>query len=146
MKDFFIGVRNATASFFSWLVIVWILFYSISGKQSITLSTLWQLLVLSFSWGILLTLFYFTNIFTHKNISPTKKFTLFMSTCIIVESLLVFAFGLFGVTSLLQWGMFIGIVFILYAISLAIFEIYKIKASKEYTKLLRNYQHGNTNE
>lgn len=140
MKNFLVGVRNMTASFFSWLVIVWMIYYVVSEKQNMEMNILWQLLFLSFSWAIIFTFFYSTNIATWKKITPTKKFTLFMVVCTIIESFLIYAFGLFGITTIVQWGIFVCVVFALYAISLGIFELYKRQVSREYAQLLQNYQ------
>lgn len=146
MKQFLINVRNLTASLFSWLVMVWLVFYTIFTKQDFELITLWQLFVLSCSWAIIFTFFYNANLSKLKSFTPIKKFTLFIVACTLIESLLIYIFGLFKIASITQWALFIGIIFILYAMSLGVFEIYKRRAQKEYTILLQEYQHIRSDE
>lgn len=146
MKCFLIHLRNLTTSLFAWFTMVWLLFYTVFKEQGIELSTLWQLFALSFSWAVIFVFFYNSNLGKLKKLSPVKKFTLFLTSCTLVESLLVYRFGLFGITSLPQWILFISIVFTLYAISLGVFEIYKQRASREYTELLQEYQNIRSND
>lgn len=146
MRNFLISIRNMTAALFSWMLLVWMLYYAVLEEQNVALGTLWKLFALSLCWAVLFTVFYSTHLFDLKKLTPTKKFTFFMVLCTLAESLLIYRFGLFGITSLAQWGMFIGLVLLLYTLSLGIFEIYKNRAGKEYTKRLKEYQHAGGNE
>lgn len=140
MKHILISLRNLTVSLFAWFSMVWLLFYTVSKQPRIELTTLWQLFALSFSWAVLFTFFYNSKLPKLKTIPPIKKFTLFLTSCTFLESVLIYKFSLFGITSLTQWILFIGIIFVLYAISLGVFERYKRKASRQYTQLLQEYQ------
>jgi hypothetical protein len=53
---------------------------------------------------------------------------------------LIYNFQLFGITKLIEWALFLLIIFIQYFASLGVFQIYKIKSGKHYTGLLKQYQ------
>jgi len=141
MKLFLIELRNKTAYFFLWLVIVWIIIYLLNGNNSIHVYVLLQLFFLSFVGALLFYLF-FTNKLM-KNKSFTKRLTYFIISCAFIESALIYWFRLYGIEAVKSWIIFLLVVIILYVLSLGIFCIYSHKAGKRYTDLLKIYQQDN---
>ena len=141
MKVFLIELRNKTAYFFSWLVIVWTIIYLLNGNHSIHVYVLLQLFALSFVGALLFYLF-FTNKLL-KKISFTKRLTYFIFSCALIESTLIFWFRLYGIDKVKSWILFLLIVIILYILSLGIFYAYSRKAGKRYTDFLKIYQQNN---
>jgi hypothetical protein len=138
MKVFLVDLRNKMVFVFSWLVFIWLIFYSSQGMKEISLSVLWQLFVLSLSGSALFNLFFSGVLF--KKLSFAWRLTCFIVSCAIVEGVLIYNFQLFGITKLVEWGLFLLIVLVLYFVSLGIFQIYKTKSGKHYTDLLKEYQ------
>lgn len=59
---------------------------------------------------------------------------------------MIYCFQLFGINTLAGWGLFLIIIAALYIISLAVFQIYKIKSSRYYTLMLKQYQQDKEDE
>lgn len=138
MKKFISGMRDKTALFFTWLLIIWSMYYLLSKQVDISLMTIWQLLGISFSMA-----FIFNAVFTTKcfeKICFTVKLTIFIFSCTLMESFLIYQFGFYGISTMKQWIAFFVVVALLYGASIGVFQIYRIKASREYTKLLKQYQ------
>lgn len=143
MKTLLIGIRDKTALFFTWFIFVWVLIYSCLHEVDLSLTTIWQLLAVSFSMSLLINLIFKTNMM--KQLSFTSKLTLFLISCGIVESILIFQWGLYGISSIKQIALFYLLFLFLYIVSLGIFQIYRMKESKKITQLLKNYQQASTN-
>lgn len=138
MKNFLLDLRDNTVLAFAWLVFTWMIFYSLNAISDISIFVLWQLLVLSLTGSMLFHLIFATIVF--KKTSFSWRLTYFIVSCTFIESILIYYFQLFGITTLAGWGLFLMIVIALYIASIGIFHIYKIKSSKHYTKLLKQYQ------
>jgi hypothetical protein len=138
MKVFLFDLWKKTVFVFSWLVFIWLIFYSSQGINEISIFVLWQLFILSLSGSALFNLIFSGIIF--KKLSFTWRLTYFIISCAILESVLIYNFQLFGITKLIEWALFLLIIFIQYFASLGIFQIYKIKSGKRYTGLLKQYQ------
>jgi len=138
MKTFLLNFRDKTMFIFSWLVFVWLVFYSFQGKIEISVIVIWQLFILSVSGSFLFNLIFSHLIF--KKMSFTWRLTCFIISFAILESFLIYYFQLFGITKLIEWGIFLSIIILQYFISLGIFQIYKTKTGKHYTNLLKHYQ------
>ena len=138
MKEFILGIRNKSAFVFSWLVLLWLIFCSLQRESEISNVVLWQLFILSLSGSVLHSVFFGGAFFkkTHFNL----RLTFFIFCCALIESYLIYHFQLFGISKLSEWGLFLLIVIVLYLASLGVFQIYRAKSGKHYTKLLKQYQ------
>ena len=138
MKQIIKNIRNYTALVYAWLVLVWMASTLLQGREAIAISTLFQLFILSFFGALLQQVVFTSKLFRKWSFTP--KLTVFLACLVILESVLIAAFGLFGITTLAGWLLFVGVVACLYLGSVGVFQWYSKKTEKQYTVLLQDYK------
>jgi hypothetical protein len=138
IKKAFINVRNIFAWSYAWLVICAIIVMLMTGSNTISLSLLKNLLLLS-AWGSVC----FTFVFLNKKWELRGfifQLTLFYILFIPVETILFFMMGILGSpANKMSWGIFLFIILFLYVISLFIDTFVMKKKGFFYTYQLKKY-------
>lgn len=140
MKQMINNIRNYTALIYTWLVLVWLVGTLFHGIAVINIATLLQLLFLSFAGAFLQQLFFAGKLFVKWSFTP--KLTAFLVCLVLLESMLITAFGLFRITTFAGWLLFVGIAACMYLASIGIFHLYSKRAEKRYTRFLKDYQNS----
>ncbi|MDO5027981.1 MAG: hypothetical protein Q4E36_01835 [Bacillota bacterium] len=139
LKKFFLWLRNGFAFSTTWLLIICLAYCHIFKEQTISTDLLRKLLIFAFG-GVLIFNLIFTRLLI-KKWTFNLRLTAFMLVFGLYESLAFSWLGFFsGRASLVQWLIFIGLVAVLYFISLAIYQVYSKKQGEIYTENLRKYQ------
>lgn len=137
--QFGLWMRNGIAFCTTWFLILFLAYNYMFNKQTISTNNLMKL-VLWIVGGV----FIFNLIFTRliiKRWSFTGRLTCFMSAISLYECLGFYWFGFFeGKGTIVQWVMFIGIIFVLYIICIVIYKTYSKRQGEIYTQILREYQ------
>lgn len=137
--QFVVWMRNGIAFSTAWFLILLLAYNHIFNIQTISTNTLTKLVI----W-IVGGVFIFNLIFTRliiKKWSFTGRLTCFMSVISLYECLGFYWFGFFeGKGTIVQWVTFIGIIFVLYFICIAIYQKHSKKQGEIYTQVLREYQ------
>lgn len=137
--QFGVWMRNGIAFCTTWFLILILAYNHIFNIQTISTKSLTKLV-----FWIVGGVFIFNLIFTRliiKKWSFTGRLTCFMSVISLYECLGFYWFGFFeGKGTIVQWGAFIGIIFILYFICIAIYQKYSKRQGEIYTQVLREYQ------
>ncbi|MFR1709504.1 MAG: hypothetical protein ACLSV2_11425 [Clostridium sp.] len=137
--QFWVWMRNGIAFCTSWLLILMLAYNYIFNIQIILTNTLIKL-VLWIIGGVFIFNLFFTPLII-KRWSFTKRLTCFMSVFSLYEGVGFYQFGFFmGKDAAAQWLRFIGIVFVLYLICIAIYNRYSKKQGEIYTQALQEYQ------
>lgn len=131
--------RNGIAFGTTWFLLLIFLHHSVFRIPVIRTDSL----IRFFFWivgGVLIFNLIFTRLLL-KNRSFTERLTCFMVAISLYECLGFYRFGLFrGAGTLPQWGIFLGIVFVLYLICMILYQRYRKKRGEIYTRKLREYQ------
>lgn len=139
IKQFFIWFRNGVSFCTTWLLILFLLRNQLLGIETIKTTTLCKLLV-SVVGGVFLFCVAFLPAML-KKWSFVKRLTLFMSIFSVYECVCFYWLELFQTSgSLLQYGLFVGIVLFCYFLCIGIHVIYGRKKRVVYTAALRKYQ------
>lgn len=137
--QFSVWMRNGIAFCITWLLLLLLVYTHIFNIQTISTNIL-ERLVFWIVGGV----FIFNLIFTRliiKKWNFTGRLTCFMVLISLYECLGFYWLGFFeGKGSAVQWTAFIGIIFILYFICMAIYQKYSKKKGEIYTQVLREYQ------
>lgn len=139
LSQFLTWLRNGTCFCFTWFLLLLTLLYLYYGNEAISTMGLLKLFVLSFG-GVLLFCLLFTSLFIKKWRFVTRL-TCFMICITVYECMGFYWLGLFSARGTLgQWSLFMGIVLVLYFISIAIYAGYSKKKGELYTLALQEYQ------
>lgn len=139
LSQFFTWLRNGTCFCFTWLLLLITILNLYYRNNSISTSGLVKLFLLSFG-GVLIFCLLFTSLIIKKWRFVTRL-TCFMICITIYECIGFYWLGIFSVRgSLGQWGIFMGIVLVLYFISIAIYVGYSKRKGELYTLALQEYQ------
>lgn len=141
IKCFFVWMRNGISMCFTWLVLLLLIWNSIFGIEMLSTIALGRLL-LFVSGGVLLFTVIFSNVIMQKP-QFTSRLTGFMIVFAVYESVCFYWMGIFpNKGDIQQWLVFVGIILLLYFISIGIYQIYSKKKGNLYTQALRRYQSG----
>lgn len=139
MIQFLVWLRNGTAFCTTWFLILVLAYNHFFSIQTIPTNSLIKLV-----FWIIGGVFIFNLCFTRLLISKwlfTKRLTCFMSAISLYECLGFYWLGFFtGTGTIFQWLLFIVIIFILYLVSIAIYQRYSKKQGEIYTRALQEYQ------
>ena len=138
MKQIIKNIRNYTALVYTWLVLVWMASTLLQGGEAIAISTLFQLFALSFVGAFLQQVVFTSKLFRKWSFTP--KLTVFLAGLVIVESVMIAAFGLFNITTWADWLLFVGVAACMYLGSVGVFQWYSKKTEKQYTAFLQDYK------
>lgn len=137
--QFMVWMRNGIAYAVSWFLILLLIYNKLCGHQAISTDSLTKMVV----WTVG-AVFLFNLLFTRfliKNWNFMTRLTVFMISICVYEGAGFYWLGVFvRKGTLLQWLIFIGIVFILYLICIAIYHKYSKKQGELYTRALQQYQ------
>lgn len=137
--QFGVWMRNGIAFSTAWFLILLLVYNHIFNIQTISTNILTKL-VLWIVGGVFIFNLFFTRLII-KKWSFTGRLTCFMILISLYECLGFYWFGFFeGKGTIVQWGTFIGIIFVLYFICIAIYQKYSKKQGEIYTQVLREYQ------
>ena len=143
--QFLVWMRNGSAFCISWFLILWLLYNSVYGIKVIQTTQLVKLVAVSVA-GVFLFSFFFTGLFL-KQWRFLGRLTGFMVTVSMLEGAAFYWLGLFVRTGTwLEWGIFAGIILILYGICILIYQVYSRKAGELYTQALEQYQQNRSRE
>lgn len=139
--QFFVWLRNGISFCVTWFLILIIIMCKIVGTEMIGVNLLTKLLVFV-SGGVLIFCSFFTKIFIKKWLF-TARLTGFIISITMYECLCFYWIGLFrGSGNIVQWIIFVSIIFVLYFICIIIYCIYSKKQGEIYTQALHQYQQG----
>lgn len=137
--QFLVWLRNGTAFCTTWFLILLLVYSHFAGIRSISTDSLIKL-VFWIMGGVFIFSLCFTRFFISRW-SFTKRLTCFMGVISLYECLGFYSFGLFiGKGTISQWLLFIFIIFLLYLVSIMIYQGYSKKQGEIYTQALRQYQ------
>lgn len=137
--QFSVWMRNGIAFCITWLLLLLLVYTHIFNIQTISTNILERLVFWIVS-GVFIFNLIFTRLIT-KKWNFTGRLTCFMVLISLYECLGFYWLGFFeGKGSAVQWTTFIGIIFILYFICMAIYQKYSKKKGEIYTQVLREYQ------
>lgn len=137
--QFWVWMRNGIAFCTSWLLILMLAYNYIFNIQIISTNSLIKL-VFWIIGGVFIFNLFFTPLII-KRWSFTRRLTYFMCVFSLYEGVGFYQFGFFiGKDAAAQWLRFIGIVFVLYLICIAIYNRYSKKQGEIYTQALQEYQ------
>ncbi|MBQ3164287.1 MAG: hypothetical protein IJC02_07085 [Lachnospiraceae bacterium] len=139
LKTFFIWIRNGVAFCFTWLMVVILLRNTYLGIENISTTEIFKLLILACGGVILFTALFSETLI--KGISFTAKLTGFMVLFSVYETVIFYWLGIFsGKGNVIQWMLFLGIILVMYGISMVGYELYSRKKAKDYDNALYAYQ------
>lgn len=139
IKNTLVAIRNGLCFSFTWLVLLLMLLTTGSQSESISLSTLYKLLIFCIVVAVLFALLLTDNII--KNKSFMLRLTIFFICFVAAELGLFFSIGFFaGKGSSMQWLIFVGIVVVFYLASLIIDRVIFEKRGVDYTNKLNEYK------
>lgn len=137
--QFLLWLRNGTAFCTAWFLVLLLAYSYCAGIRSIPTKGLIKL-VLWITGGVFVFSLCFTRLLIRKW-GFTKRLTCFMGIISLYECLGFYWLGFFrGKGTILQWFLFVVIVFFLYLASIAIYQRYSKKQGEIYTRALRQYQ------
>lgn len=143
--QFFTWLRNGSAFCISWFLVLWLLYNSAYGIESIKTIQLIKLVAVSVV-GVFLFCFFFTQLMI-KKWHFLSRLTGFMLTVSVLEGMAFYWLGIYVRTgSLQEWLIFAGIVFGLYAVCILIYAIYSKHKGEMYTLALEQYQKKRSRE
>ncbi len=132
-------MRNGIAFCTTWFLILGLLYCHIFNRQTISVDSLTELLFLIIG-GVFLFNLLFTKLLI-KRWSFIKRLSCFMVLFGLYEWMGFYLIGLFqDKGNFTQWGIFIGIIFVLYVICIAIYQQYSKRQGELYTQALETYQ------
>lgn len=129
--------KNGSAFCTAWFLILLLVYSSVFKIEVVSTERLVNM-VLWVIGGVLIFNAFFTRLF-FRRWSFLRRLTCFMAAIGIYESIFFYRLGFFG-GSAVQLPIFIGIVFILYLICIAIYRRYSKKRGEIYTEALQKYQ------
>lgn len=136
---FSVWMRNGVAFCTTWFLILILAYNYIFNIQNISTNDLAKVVLLIIG-GVLIFNLNFTRLIIKKS-NFTGRLTCFMCAISLYECLGFYCLGFFeGKGTAVQWLVFVGIIFILYFICIALYQRYSKKQSEIYTKVLREYQ------
>lgn len=139
IMQFLVWIRNGTAFCTTWFLIIRLVCCRIFDRQTLSADGLTRMLLLIVG-GVFIFSIFFSRLFI-KKLSFTKRLTCFIVSIGIYECAGFYLVGIFkGTGSLIQWGVFFGIICVLYFICIAIYNGYSKKRGEIYTRALENYQ------
>ncbi len=139
ITQFLVWTRNGTAFCTTWFLILWLIASYLSNQQSLSVHKLTQMILLSLGSVIIFNLL-FTQILI-KKWSFTGRLTIFMLLISAYECFAFYRMDLFiSRGSFTQWGIFAGIIFILYLLCIALYVRYSKRKGALYTQALKDYQ------
>lgn len=137
--QFFTWLRNGSAFCISWFLILWLLYNSVHGIETIKTIHLVKLVAVSVT-GVFLFCFFFTKLFI-KRWRFLSRLTGCMLTVSVLEGMAFYWLGIFVRTGTWQeWLGFVGIVLGFYLICILLYEIYSKRKGEMYTLALEQYQ------
>lgn len=132
-------MRNGIAFCTTWFLVLLLAYNAIFGIQNISTGGLAKVLLL-ITGGVLIFNLSFTRLIV-KKWNFTVRLTCFMCIISLYECFGFYWLGFFeGKGTAAQWLVFVGIVFILYSVCLALYQKHSKKQGEIYTKVLREYQ------
>lgn len=132
-------MRNGIAFCTTWFLILRLLYCHIFNRQTISVDSLTKLLLFVIG-GVFLFNLFFTKLLI-KRWSFIKRLSCFMALFGFYESVGLYQIELFqDKGKFMQWGIFIGIVFVLYVICIVIYQQYSKRQGELYTQALETYQ------
>lgn len=136
---FAVWIRNGVAFCTTWFLILILAYNYIFNIQNISTNDLTKVMLLIIG-GVLIFNLIFTRLIVRK-LNFTARLTCFMCVISLYECVGFYWLGFFeGKGTIVQWFVFIGIIFILYFICLGFYQKYSKKQGEIYTKGLREYQ------
>jgi len=145
IKEAFILLRNGMAFTFSWLVICIIAASCFSGKESISIVFLIELLVLCF-WAVICFIICFMNLLIRKK-GFIFRLTLYYAMFIPIEVIGFYSMKMFdGRGSYKEWGIFAGLIIFLYVVCVLVDWMVFRKQGEIYTRSLLAYNERRTDE
>lgn len=137
--QFWVWLRNGTAFCTTWFLMIVLAYHHFLGIEVISTDSLIKL-VFWIIGGVFIFNVCFTRLFINKW-GFTKRLTCFMGAVSLYECLGFYSLGCFiGKGTIFQWVLFIFIVFLLYMVSIAIYQWYSKRQGEIYTQALRQYQ------
>ena len=139
LKKFLIWMRNGISFAVTWFLILLLAGSHMLNIPVITVSGLTKLVILV-AGGVFLFCLSFTKFFFLRW-SFLKRISFFMALLCIYQVMGLYWVGFFkGTGTVVQWGIYAGIVLILYSCCVLIYHAYYSKKSKIYTQALNEYQ------
>lgn len=143
--QFAVWTRNGIAFAAAWFLILILIYNSIVGIPSISTEDLVKMMFW-IAGGVLLFNLFFTRLIIRKA-RFTARLTFFLIIFGLYETLYFYWVGLFSeIWTVLQWLVFVGIIFVSYLICVAIYHVYSKRKGDMYTMALRKYQQERSKE
>ncbi len=137
--QFGIWMRNGTAFCIAWFLLIILAVCHIFHYETISINTLTKIVCFTIG-GVFIFCVVFTRLFI-KKWSFMARLTCFMLSISLYECAGFYWIGIFaGKGTITQWLVFVGILFILYFVSTAVYQRHSIKQGILYTQALQKYQ------
>ena len=137
LMTFLVWTRNGIAFCVVWFLVLLLIYNSIFNVQTVLTDTLVKMLFWVIG-GVLIFNIFFTRLIFRKW-SFLTRITCFMPTIGLYEGICFYRHGLFEGSDV-SWLIFMGIVFALYSICIAIYQKRCQKQCEIYTLALKRYQ------
>jgi len=142
---FLVWLRNGTAFCTTWLLILLAGYNKINRIAAISTDQLIEIILLSFG-GVFLFNSFFTRLFI-KRWNFMKRLTGFMIVISLYEGICIYWLGYFrSPGTMIGWGIFVGIVLVLYFGCIMIYQHYSRRQGEIYTRSLQAYQNKRSME
>lgn len=139
MIPFLASMRNGIAFCTTWFLILGLLYCHIFNRQVVSVDSLTRLLLFVIG-GVFLFNLLFTKLLI-KHWGFVARLSCFMALFSLYEGVAFYLIGLFqDKGNFMQWGIFIGIIFVLYVICIVIYQQYSKRQGALYTQALETYQ------
>ena len=143
--QFGVWMRNGIAFCTTWLLILMLAYNQLFNVQTIATNSMIKM-VIWVAGGVLLFSLIFTRLII-KKWSFIRRLTCFMISVSFYQCLGFYWFDfLADKATVIQWLVFIGIVFVLYLICIAIYLQYSKRRGEIYTQALQKYQQQRSSE
>ena len=143
--QFLAWMRNGITFVTTWFLILILMYNHFFHIQTISTSSLTKL-VCWIAGGVFIFNLFFTTLII-KKWSFIKRLTWFMSAMCLYECFGFYWLHFFqGRGTPIQWFIFIGIIFVLYLICIAIYQTYSNRQGEVYTQALQKYQQQRSRE
>lgn len=144
-QKFLVWLRNGTAFCTTWLLILLTGYNKIRHVTAIFTDQLIELILLSFG-GVFLFNSFFTRLFIQRW-NFIKRLTGFMIVISLYEGICIYWLGYFqSPGTMIGWGIFVGIVLVLYLGCIMLYQLYGKRQGEIYTKSLQAYQNKRSME
>lgn len=132
-------MRNGIAFCTTWFLILGLLYCHIFNRQVVSVDSLTRLLFFVIG-GVFLFNLLFTKLLI-KHWGFVARLSCFMALISLYEGVAFYLIGLFqDKENFMQWGILIGIIFVLYVICIVIYQQYSKRQGELYTQALETYQ------